>query len=221
MPFPFQRLIPDLVQHYTKEPIKLNLGHVLGLDKDTQDPSGLDKDTQDPSGLNEERTQRSPCTTQVILERCMGFFAYVPRKPNKIELSGQVLGQKTDMTNYIPTNEEYKLIEVNKILITPLISSYLEENDIEFSNEVVPEDSMMVRTRLDTSKLKNIAEAISASIPLPPIQVRRLVDGTYSIENGMHRTAMSLSCLFTHIPVHVVNPPTEIPKWRPRRRQQD
>jgi len=110
---------------------------------------------------------------------------------------------------------------VNKILITPLISSYLEENDIKFSNEIVPESTMMVRTRLEPRKLKNISEAISASIPMPPIQVRRLVDGTYTIQNGMHRTAMSLLLLLSHIPVKVENPPTTVPKWKPRRLLQD
>lgn len=125
------------------------------------------------------------------------------------------------MSHYTPLSEEYELVEVSKILLTPLISSYLQENDVEFSNEVVSEDPMMVRTRLDAIKLKNISDAICSSIPMPPIQVRRLIDGTYSIQNGMHRTAMSLSCLFTHIPVQVFNPPTDTPKWRPRRRQQD
>ena len=120
------------------------------------------------------------------------------------------------MTHYTPLNEEYELVEISKILLTPLISSYLQENDVEFFNEVVSEDPMMVRTRLDSTKLKNISEAISSSAPLPPIQVFRLIDGTYSIQNGMHRTAMSLSCLFTHIPVQVLNQPSNTTKWRPR-----
>lgn len=105
------------------------------------------------------------------------------------------------------TNKEYELVELRKILITPLISSYLEENNTEFDNEVVPECSGMARTRLDTIKLENITDCITNYIPLPPIQVNKLYDGNYEIINGMHRTAMFITLGFTHILVSIENKP--------------
>lgn len=122
------------------------------------------------------------------------------------------------MSHYTPS-QEYELVEVNKILLTPLISSYLDDNDVEYLNEVIPEHPGIVRKRLDTTKLENINEAFSSNIPIPPIKVQRLIDGTYSIKNGIHRTAMSITYSFSHIPVQVENSPTTTPKWKPRNRK--